>query len=649
MTTLASIERPLALFAQGISAKMSLFQAVDRPAFSFSTENLLELRLPNTIDFYASDRENAETYRWQVLQQLAFHRYETFSFKIETARATIEYLANKPMPLMHRAPDLEQLYHHFPSRSVSKRLFYVIEEARVRHLLVAEFPGAQRLFHRYTRSKRTRSEASSDFVHETLANLELALLDDTLDTSLERLLGPITQRSTTVYTSVQVMVDCYCALFADLKKESAAINTAVHSDDTLDLGLTQRAIRLEEMQAELHDMDANLIALELSEDATASPNSESTDGSIRELDISLTRERDQLRRVVEMEKSALRQYGKANQLQGPHFRYDEWDYINQSWRKQWCAVYEIRDNEPAAKSASDVLERVRAFIPSVRRRFEQIRPSGLERIRRSIDGHELDLDAIVEARTDVKVGHPPSERIYSRFVKAQRDVSACFLVDLSASTDDPVEKPELQAIPEDREDPFDDPFLHGVNFDPDQAERPTPRKIIDVLKESVLLLATALEDLGDVYSVYGFSGYGRECVEMYIAKGFQESLGERAIQAIDAMRPLRSTRMGPAIRHATRRLLETGNSLKVLMVISDGFPQDCDYGPDRSNHEYGIQDSAKAIQEAGDKGIQVFCVTIDVSGHDYLKRMCRDDQYLVIEETHELPDALQLVYRQLTV
>ncbi len=83
-------------------------------------------------------------------------------------------------------------------------------------------------------------------------------------------------------------------------------------------------------------------------------------------------------------------------------------------------------------------------------------------------------------------------------------------------------------------------------------------------------------------------------------------------------------------------------------MLSDGFPQDCDYGPDRSDHEYGVADTARALAEAARAGVQTFCVTVDRSGHDYLKRMCPDDRYLLIEEIEALPDALTKVYQKLT-
>ena len=69
---------------------------------------------------------------------------------------------------------------------------------------------------------------------------------------------------------------------------------------------------------------------------------------------------------------------------------------------------------------------------------------------------------------------------------------------------------------------------------------------------------------------------------------------------------------------------------------------------ERGNHEYGLQDTAKALQEARDKGVETFCVTVDRSGHDYLKRMCTDERYLVIEDVADLPVALGKVYQALT-
>jgi nitric oxide reductase activation protein len=227
-------------------------------------------------------------------------------------------------------------------------------------------------------------------------------------------------------------------------------------------------------------------------------------------------------------------------------------------------------------------------------------------------------------------------------------VCAAFLVDLSASTDDPIEPPEPPPpLPEGMDVNLRDPYDVDLSVDvvTGKEER---RRIIDVQRESMLVMSAALERLGDSYAIYGFSGYGRDCVEFYVAKEPAEPFTGRTLEAIASMKPKRSTRMGPAVRHAVAKLVGSGNAMKLLIILSDGFPQDSDYGPVRGEHEYGLQDTAKALAEAHAKGVEVFCVTVDKSGNDYLKRMCPPNRYLVIEEIEDLPEKLSTVYQTLS-
>jgi nitric oxide reductase NorD protein len=102
--------------------------------------------------------------------------------------------------------------------------------------------------------------------------------------------------------------------------------------------------------------------------------------------------------------------------------------------------------------------------------------------------------------------------------------------------------------------------------------------------------------------------------------------------------------MGPAIRHATAKIAAQPSRTKLLIVISDGYPQDVDYGPDRGDKEYGLQDTARALQDAAAHGIATYCVTIDPAGHDYLRRMCAEHTYLVIDDVPSLPRELAKLY-----
>jgi nitric oxide reductase activation protein len=174
------------------------------------------------------------------------------------------------------------------------------------------------------------------------------------------------------------------------------------------------------------------------------------------------------------------------------------------------------------------------------------------------------------------------------------------------------------------------------------------RRVIDIQKEALALMVQALEALGDEYGIYGFSGDGRESIEFYVAKEFGDRLSLQVWNAIAAMRSRRYTRMGAAIRHTIRKLARRDERRKVMLVISDGYPQDTDYGPDPGDREYGIHDTAQALREAELAHIQTFCVTIDRAGHDYLREMCPEGRYLIIDEVESLPAELGKVYRHMT-
>ena len=175
------------------------------------------------------------------------------------------------------------------------------------------------------------------------------------------------------------------------------------------------------------------------------------------------------------------------------------------------------------------------------------------------------------------------------------------------------------------------------------------RRVLDVAKESVALMCDALDVLGDRHAVYGFSGEGREHVDFHVAKDFDDRTSPSSWAAIAAMRSLRYTRMGPAVRHATAKLAAQPSRTKLLIVISDGYPQDIDYGPIRGDNDYGLEDTARALREALDGGVHPYCVTIDPAGHDYLRRMCPDDTYVVIDDVPSLPRELATLYRAVAV
>ena len=146
------------------------------------------------------------------------------------------------------------------------------------------------------------------------------------------------------------------------------------------------------------------------------------------------------------------------------------------------------------------------------------------------------------------------------------------------------------------------------------------------------MMSEALEEIGDTYGIYGFSGHGRHEVEFYLVKHFHEPLTGAAKGRVGAIEPKRSTRMGAALRHAVAKMRGVAARSKHIILLSDGFPQDLDYGEDRRSNAYGIQDTMMAFQEASRAGVTPFCITVDKAGHDYLKEMCEASRYLVIDD-----------------
>ena len=283
----------------------------------------------------------------------------------------------------------------------------------------------------------------------------------------------------------------------------------------------------------------------------------------------------------------------------------------------------------------------------IRKQFELVVPEMYRKVKRLEDGEEHDLDAVIEALTDLRTGHTPDEKLYWRRNKTERSVAVAFLLDMSASTAEAID--ETKRGSDDWAAP-DDPVEYMVWLRSRRAEglRRSYKRIIDVEKEGIVLLVNALEGLGDDYGIYGFSGYGRENVEFYIIKDIEEKFTNMIPRRIDRIAPLHATRMGPAIRHATSKLVSQEARSRFIFLISDGRPQDRGYSREGVEKEYAVHDTRMALIEARREGVTPFCLTVDRDGHDYLKTMMQDFSYEVLSDINLLPQRLPQLYRRLT-
>jgi hypothetical protein len=350
---------------------------------------------------------------------------------------------------------------------------------------------------------------------------------------------------------------------------------------------------------------------------------------------------DELRQMLGDPESGRRGAGRRfrdETSDGTYFSYDEWDYHIDDYRSRWCRLYEVNLDGDSGEFFNQALGDYARLIPEVRRQFQRIRPEMYRTVRGLEDGEDFDLNAAIAARVDARAGLAPSSRVYVARKREERDVATLFLVDMSASTDEPFTV-----------DGANGGRATGAGRTEEPPRRPgggKPRRIIDVTKETLVIMAEALEEIGDAYAIYGFSGHGRERVEVYRVKSFAETLSATVKGRLGGIEPKRSTRMGTALRHAVEKLAGVTSRSKHLFLLSDGFPQDYDYGQDRRSNVYGIRDTAVALREAEAAGVTPFCITVDKAGHDYLRQMCDESRYMVIEDITALPRELPKIYQR---
>ncbi|MBI4198209.1 MAG: hypothetical protein HY533_03770, partial [Chloroflexi bacterium] len=213
------------------------------------------------------------------------------------------------------------------------------------------------------------------------------------------------------------------------------------------------------------------------------------------------------------------------------FVYDEWDFRAGDYKPRWCIVREKPMAEGDTQFYTDTVHSYGRLMSQIRRQFEMLMPEEYKKVKHLPDGDDFDLDAVVEAIIDKWAGESPTDKVHWRRNKIDRDVAVAFLLDMSASTAEAID--EARRV-EDWDAP-DDPVEYMVWLRARRGEgaRRTYKRIIDLEKESIVLLIHALETVGDVYGIYGFSGYGRENVEYYVIKDMEETFGERVKRRID--------------------------------------------------------------------------------------------------------------------
>ncbi|MGV7213336.1 VWA domain-containing protein [Bradyrhizobium sp. UFLA05-112] len=285
--------------------------------------------------------------------------------------------------------------------------------------------------------------------------------------------------------------------------------------------------------------------------------------------------------------------------------YPEWDYRSGTYLPNHCRVLAAAASETGESWAPD--ETMRSHIRQVRRRFEVLRPRH-ELMRAQADGHDLDLDALVRARCDLRAGSGALDRIHVAMRPQGHDLAVTLLVDVSLSTD---------------------AWVDG-------------HRVLDVEMEALLALAHGLSACGDHHSILTFTSRRRSWVRLETIKAFDEPMSGAVERRIGALKPGYYTRIGAAVRHAAAGLARQPQRKKLLLVLTDGKPNDIDHYEGR----FAIEDTRKSVQEARRLGIAAFGVTVDATAQSYFPTLFGRGGYAIVGNIRRLPGALPAIYRQ---
>lgn len=353
-----------------------------------------------------------------------------------------------------------------------------------------------------------------------------------------------------------------------------------HAEDPM--GLQRPVDRDEDMTAEEY---GDLVS-ELAEARLVS-----TPGKPKEVLLSDDPPEAQNRLILE---SSLQQTSELN--------YPEWNYRTRIFENPGATVRSVPPQAGPQQWVDRTLAEHQSMLDSIRRSFETLRARRVVH-HKQLDGDDIDLDAWITSYANFRAGSPMAETLYQTRRSTDRSIAITLLIDISGSTDSWVSN---------------------------------NRRIIDVEREALLLVCIALEGMGEPYSVIAFSGEGRHAVSVRQIKGFNEHYSNDIALRISALEPERYTRTGAALRHATANLMKMPAAHRLLLLLSDGKPNDNDDYEGR----YGVEDMHMAVTEARLQNIFPFCLTIDRHAANYLPRIFGNNQYALLPKPEQLPKAL---------
>ncbi len=522
----------------------------------------------------------------------------------------------------HMASHMVYSYEQISAEGLSPaQMFFIglVEDARVEYKAVSEFPGLKKLWRRMMEEADHEGDAPEHPTMPVLVHLSLMLLDDsvTIDdkelTSISKKFhAEIEENQDNNQFSWHLGLDIFNLLMKRKEVPSLRILERIdipYRDDnryiwefeefTGDvefdyLPASQKQVRREVSALMMaHEVDCELAGDDAQEiwtnkDVMRFYEDDLTDGAASFNDA----------------------WGKEP-ISDP-FHYQEWDYQIQLHRPDWATVYERYQPRGHVEDIQMILDEYKPIAHRIKQIIDLLTPEGVQRQRNLEDGDEVDINAAIDAMISIRMGEQPNPRITMRNVLKTRDLSVVLLLDLSESTNEPMNGSE--------------------------------KTVLQLTKEASTLVATAMEGIGDPFAIHGFASDGRHDVQYYRFKDFNQHFNDEAKERLAGMKGGLSTRMGAALRHAGNHLLRQQEKRKLVLMITDGEPADIDErDPQHLRH-----DTKKAVEELYGTGVLTYCLTLDPNADDYVKRIFGANNYTIIDNVDKLPEKLPTLFASLT-
>lgn len=655
---LRRVARRIKLFVQGLcGTDVTIAALPDSPAASPARATVSAdgrtISLPAVLRRYPTAEANERLYLVMAAHEAGHVEFGTYRLRLESLADVVQLVRQRyGRPTDATSDTLKALFQLYPHPRLAQDVWTVLEDARIDFLLQAEYPGLRReLAQLAAEAVVPRDPAHGLTVKELIVDCLLRLsTGESADSAVPHavkdevsilwtMCQPLFQTTATAERSVRLAHDLYVRMEELLAPRAELIEADQATEESTELGVgptasesmhdnyrpvtnwvyrgamspefitrdrepVERTDEIETERARMAGLQGGTNERTGSGQGTRGEQ-ESMGREVLAGGQSLSLVEELLALEVEPQPMPESTAHEARTV-----RYPEWDHTIQDYRVNWCLVAERPAETGSAESVDEILAAHRSAIRSLRRIFENLRPPAFRRVAGQADGDDLDIDAVVRRAAELRAGSEGDDRLYVRREKRQREVAVAFLVDVSGSTSRRLD---------------------------------SGRRVIDVEKESLVLLCEALEAVGDQYGLYAYSGQGRASVDFLTIKDFDDRLGPATALRLGGFGPRQQNRDGAAIRHASAKLLARDAIHRLLILVSDGRPLDGEY-----KDEYALEDTKTALREARQRGINPFCVTIDREADLYMRRMYGDVQFAVIDRVESLPSRLPRMYHRLT-